>query len=489
MKQNGFPKNFLWGGATSALQFEGGFREGGRGDIAYDHLTLGSRKEPRKITDEIDPEKYYPSHQGSDFYHRYKEDIRLMGELGLKIFRLSINWARIFPNGDDEKPNEAGIKFYHDVLDELHKYNIEPLVTIFHAEIPFNLAIKYDGWYNRKTIDFYLKYCNVIFNEYKDKVKYWLTFNEVNSMLLKSTAYWYCGIATANTRTQGSGNAEDEPKAQNMEDLKKQYQAVHHAFVASAKAVQLGHSINPDFKIGCMIGGICQYPYTCDPEDMLKSQKERQRIFWYASDVMVRGYYPAYSRRYFKENNIHIVMEPGDEEILKAGTVDFYSFSYYSTGCVTVHEPKEKTSANLTFGAANPYLQTSDWGWQIDPTGLRYFLNEIYDRYQKPVMVVENGLGQDDTLENGEVHDPYRIAYLKEHIKAMKEAIQDGVNLIGYTPWGIIDLCSVSTGEMSKRYGVVYVDADDNGNGTYDRYKKDSFYWYKHVIETNGEEL
>lgn len=485
---NYFPKDFLWGGATSALQFEGGFREGGRGDIVYDYLTVGSREKPRKITEKIDSDKYYPSHNGSDFYHRYKEDIQLLGELGLKVFRMSINWARIFPNGDDEKPNEAGIRFYHDVFNELHKFNIEPLVTIFHAEMPYHLAKKYDGWYNRKTIDFYLKYCKVIFNEYKNDVKYWLTFNEINSMLLKSTAYWYCGIASAKTRTQGSGNLK-ENQMHDEDDLKKQYQAVHHALVASAKATLLGHSINSNFKIGCMIGGICQYPYTCDPEDIFKTEKERQRIFWYASDIMVRGEYPSYSKRYFEENQICILMEEEDAKILKEGIVDFYSFSYYSTGCVTVHDPKEVTGGNLTFGAANPYLKTSDWGWQIDPVGLRYFLNIVYDRYKIPIMVVENGLGENDKLIDNKVHDPYRIEYLREHIKAISEAIHDGVNVIGYTPWGIVDLCSVSTGEMSKRYGVIYVDADDRGNGTYNRYKKDSFYWYSKVIESNGEFL
>lgn len=487
-----FPENFFWGGATSALQFEGGYQEGGRGDIAYDHLTVGSRYQPRKVTETICEDEFYPSHKGSDFYHHYKEDIALMAQLGLKMFRMSINWARIFPNGDDVRPNQEGVDFYHAVFRELRKYNIEPLVTIFHAEVPYHLAVKYDGWYSRKTIDFFLNYCRVIFTEYKDEVKYWLTFNEINSMLLKGTAFWYCGMHSAAVRTQDAGLTADSEalkKATQM-DLKRQYQCVHHAFVASAKAVRLGHEIDPAFRIGCMVGGICQYPYTCDPEDQRKTQQERQRIFWFGSDVMVRGYYPSYAERYFKENGIKLDIQPDDLEQLRQGTVDFYSFSYYSTGCVTVHNDAEKTEGNLVFGVSNPYLKTSEWGWQIDPVGLRYFLNEIYDRYQIPIMVVENGLGAKDVLEPDEkVHDPYRIAYLKEHIKALNDAIADGVELIGYTPWGIIDLPSASTGEMSKRYGVVYVDADDLGNGTFKRYKKDSFDWYKKVVASNGEDL
>lgn len=481
-----FPENFLWGGAISALQAEGGFGEGGRGELSYDHLTVGSRTEPRHVTDEIDPNEFYPSHKGNDFYHRYKEDIALMGELGLKVFRLSINWGRIFPHGDDAQPNAEGVAFYHAVFDELHKWGIEPLVTIFHAEVPHHLALEFDGWYSRRMIDLFVRYCEFIFTEYKDDVKYWLTLNEMNSMLLKSTPYWYCGMATANTRTQGNGGGSD----QDLEDLRRQYQCVHHAFVASAKAVKLAHAINPDFRVGCMVGGVCQYPYSCNPGDMLAAQEERRRIFWFVSDVMVRGEYPTYARKLFRDRGVKLQVEPGDEQDLREGTVDFYSFSYYSTGCVTTSDDVKKTAGNLTFGAANPYLRTSEWGWQIDPEGLHYFLNEIYDRYRVPIMIVENGLGQADVLEaDGSVHDPYRIEYVREHVKAMDAAIEDGVDLVGYTPWGIVDLPSVSTGEMSKRYGLVYVDADDLGNGTYDRYRKDSFFWYRRVVASNGEDL
>ncbi len=485
-----FPKDFFWGGAVSAFQCEGAFSEGGRKDITIDHLSVGSRKEPRNFTEEIDPNYYYPTHKGNDFYHRYEEDIALLAKMGIKMFRFSINWARIFPNGDDSEPNQEGIDFYHKVFDELHKYHIEPLVTIYHFEMPYNLAVKYDGWYSRKTIDFYLGFCEIVFNEYKEKVKYWLPFNEMNSSLFTGTAFMVCGMYTAKSKDLGLGVFDPNAfKAAVAEDSARQYQCVHHMLIANAKAVKLGHEINPDFIIGCMISGICKYPLTCNPDDVMLSTISRQNNFYYCPDIMIRGYYPHYAKRLLEEVGIELKMEDEDVEVLKNGTVDFFSFSYYSTACVSADNNGEKTLGNLTFGVANPYLKTSDWGWQIDPVGLRYFLNEIYDRYQLPIMVVENGLGQQDCIENDKtVHDPYRIEYFREHIKAMNEAINiDGVNLIAYTPWGIIDLPSASTGEMSKRYGVIYVDADDYGRGTYNRYPKDSFYWYKKVIASNGE--
>ena len=489
-----FPKDFLWGGATAANQFEGGWKEGGKLDSTADHFTLGSRSKPRKFTEVIDEEKYYyPSHIASDFYHHYKEDIALMGEMGFKIFRMSINWARIFPNGDDEKPNQEGIQFYRNVFLELKKYNIEPLVTISHYELPFHLAKKYDGWYSRKTIDFYMKYCEVIFQEYKGLVTYWLTFNEINSLILGGNGYFSGGILSSTRKDMGAGVLEDLDDLSIKEkhtDMVKQYQALHHQLVASALAVKKAHEIDSNYKIGCMIAGICQYPYSCKPEDMILIQKERRNIFYYCPDIQVNGEYPAYANRFLKEHDISIHFEDGDKEILKNGKVDFFTFSYYSTGCVTSDPSIEKTSGNLVFGVSNPYLEKSQWGWQIDPKGLTYFLNEIYDRYHLPIMVVENGLGYDDILnEDKTIHDDYRIAYMKEHIIAMNEAIKDGVELIGYTPWGCIDLAAASTGEMKKRYGFVYVDVDDYGQGTFQRYKKDSFYWYKKVIESNGEVL
>lgn len=489
-----FPSNFLWGGATAANQFEGGWNEGGKLDSTADHFTLGSRSEPRLFTEVIDENKYfYPSHTASDFYHHYKEDIALMAEMGFKIYRMSINWTRIFPHGDDETPNQEGVEFYRNVFKELKKYNIEPLVTISHYELPFHLAKKYDGWLNRKTIDFYLQYCEVLFNEYKGLVKYWLTFNEINSIILGGNGYFSGGILSSSKKDMCAGIIEDLDEMDLKEqhnDRVKEYQALHHQLVASALAVKKAHEIDEEYKIGCMIGGICQYPYSCKPEDMLLIQKERRNIFYFCSDIQINGRYPSYSKRFLKENDIQIHFEKEDCDILKNGTVDFFTFSYYSTGCVSTETDIEKTNGNLVFGVSNPYLQKSQWGWQIDEQGLRYFLNEIYDRYHLPIMVVENGLGQDDCLnEDKTINDDYRIEYFKKHITAMGEAIEDGVDLIGYTPWGCIDLAAASTGEMKKRYGFVYVDVDDKGNGTYNRYKKDSFHWYKKVIASNGESL
>jgi len=489
-----FPKNFFWGGATAANQFEGGWNEDGKLDSTADHLTLGSRSAPREFTDEIDPSKVYPSHKAVDFYHHWKEDIALFAEMGMKMFRMSINWSRIFPHGNDGEPNRAGIEFYRNVFTELKKYGIEPLVTISHYELPYHLSKTYNGWVSRELIDFYLNYCRVIFTEYKGLVKYWLTFNEINSAIVSGSGYLSAGIYAVAKQGMNAGviegeRAEPDP-AEEAAARNMAYNALHHMLLASAKAVQLAKTIDPEYRLGCMIGGLCQYPLTCNPDDVVLAQKTRQNIFYYPSDVQVRGAYPAYARRYWAENGITLDWQPGDEETLKSGCVDFYSFSYYSTGCVTADESAAKTGGNLIFGAANPYLQTSQWGWQIDPQGLRYFLNELYDRYQVPIMVVENGLGQDDRLEDDKtVHDDYRIEYMRRHIEQMEEAIADGVDLIAYTPWGIMDLVAASTGEMKKRYGVIYVDADDNGCGSFERYKKDSFYWYKKVIASNGGDL
>lgn len=486
-----FGKDFYWGGAVAANQFEGAWLEDGRKDSVADHYALGKRGEVRRFTDILDPELTYPSHTGSDFYHHYKEDIALLQELGVNMFRLSVSWSRIFPNGDDAEPNPKGLAFYHSVFSELKRCGIEPLVTISHYDLPYHLAKAYDGWYSRKTIDCYLNFCRCLFTEFKDDVRYWLTFNEINATIISGHATFCSGVLSAHHRDLGGGSLDDSTLSNaEKEDLRKQYQCIHHKFVASAKAVQLGRSINPEFRFGCMIGGTCQYPFSCHPQDMMLAEQSRQRLFWFASDVMIRGRYPSYAERLFREKGVQLVMEPEDARILQEGTVDFYSFSYYSTGCVTARKDVLQTEGNLAFGVKNPYLQANAWGWQIDPTGLRYFLNEIYDRYQKPIMIVENGIGNADVLEaDKQVHDAGRIDYMRDHIRAMGDAIEDGVDLIAYTPWGIFDLVSLSTGEMKKRYGVIYVDADDQGHGSYDRYKKDSFYWYQKVIRSHGEEL
>lgn len=465
-----FPDGFLWGGAVAANQCEGAYNQDGKGLSTQD---IAPRGIMGPITEE--PTEDNMKLIGIDFYHRYKEDVKLFAEMGFKTFRTSIAWSRIFPNGDDKEPNEKGLQFYDDLFDECLKYGIEPLVTISHYETPLALAKNYDGWVNRKLIGFFENYVTTIFNRYKDKVKYWLTFNEINSVL--HAPYMSGGIFT------------------DKEKLSKQdlYQAIHHELVASAKAVKIAHEINPELKVGCMILGVPNYPLTSHPSDVLEAVKQDRENLYFA-DVHVRGAYPKYMDRYFKANNIKIQMEPGDEEILK-NTVDFISFSYYMSSCATADEEKKKSGAgNIISGVPNPYLAASEWGWQIDPQGLRYMLNLLYDRYQKPLFIVENGLGAKDELivdekGNKTVIDDYRIKYLNDHLVQVGEAIEDGVEVMGYTTWGCIDLVSASTAELRKRYGFIYVDRNDDGTGTLERYKKKSFDWYKEVIATNGESL
>ncbi len=475
-----FPNNFLWGGATAANQFEGGYLEGGKGESIADHLTSGSKTSPRQITKIIKEDKYYPNHVASDFYHHYKEDIALMGEMGFKVYRMSIAWTRIFPTGLEDKPNKSGLEFYENVFNECHKNGIEPIVTLSHYEMPFALVKKYNGWASRELISLFEKYCNVVFEKFKDMVKYWLTFNEINCGTLPLGNYMSLGILNDGTIDF----------TRQVDDMQTRYQALHHQLVASAKVVKLGHKINPEFKIGCMIAIMPTYPLTCHPKDILKSQKHWQNVNYYCGDVHVRGKYGDYAKKFWNDNNIQLNITEEDKQELLEGTVDFYSFSYYMTNCLSHEDNQSMIGGNLLSGVENPYLKTSDWGWQIDPDGLRYVLNELQDRYQIPLMIVENGLGAIDYKEkDGRIHDEYRINYLREHIKAMEEAIAEGVNLIGYTPWGCIDLISASTGEMTKRYGFIYVDVNDEGKGTYKRIRKDSFYWYKKVIETNGQDL
>ncbi len=476
----GFRKDFLWGGATAANQFEGGYREGGKGPSCADMLTNGTGSSPRQITRTWEEGMYYPNHTASDFFHHYKEDIALMAEMGFQVYRMSIAWTRIYPTGVEEEPNEEGLKFYDAVFDELKAHGIEPLVTISHYEMPFYLTEHYNGWASRELIDLYVKFCGTIFRRYKDKVKYWLTFNEINCGTLPLGNFMSLGILNEGTRS--FLNQVDIPQLR--------YQGMHHQFVASAKAVKLGHEINPDFQIGCMIALMPTYPLTCHPRDMLKFQQQWQDINYYCGDVMVRGEYPHYAPRLWDEQGVKLTVTEEDRKILKEGTIDFYSLSYYQTNCVSHKDNESMIGGNLLAGVKNPYLEASDWGWQIDPDGLRYTLNELYGRYQIPLMVVENGLGAYDKVEeDGSIHDDYRIAYLRAHIQAMKEAVGDGVDLLGYTPWGCIDIVSASTGEMKKRYGFIYVDSDDFGNGSFRRSRKDSFYWYQKVIRSNGEDL
>lgn len=474
MKHTVFRDDFLWGGATAANQLEGAWKEGGKGESIADHLTGGSHAVPRRVTPNLEAGTWYPNHEAIDFYHHYREDIRLFAEMGFKVYRMSIAWTRIFPNGDDLLPNEEGLKFYDEVFDELAKYNIEPLVTISHYETPMNLAIKYGGWKNKALIGLYVKYASVLFERYQKKVKYWLTFNEINAVIAPFGAYM-CGAMILNEK-------------ENTENVR--FNALHNMLVASARAVQAGHRINPDFRIGCMICYMAAYPADCNPENILKCQEYDRKMNSLAGDVHVQGVYPAYAARLFDKLQVRLDIAEGETEDLKKGVVDFYTFSYYMTSCIGTNPSMENTSGNIMGGLKNPYLEASDWGWQIDPKGLRYVLNMLHDRYHIPMMVVENGLGAKDIVDTDKkIHDSYRISYLKKHIEQMKEAVLDGADLIGYTTWGPIDLISASTGEMAKRYGFIYVDKQDDGSGSFERIPKDSFYWYQKVIASNGENL
>ena len=464
-----FPANFLWGGAVAANQCEGAYDEDGKGWSTQD---LAPKGVVGAITDH--PTEDNLKLKGIDFYHCYREDIAMLAEMGFSVFRFSIAWSRIFPNGDEETPNEAGLAFYDQLIDECRRHGMEPLVTLSHYETPYHLAKTYDGWCSRKMIDFFKRYVNTVMKRYKGKVHYWLTFNEINSIL--HNPYLSGGILTPREQLSKS-------------DL---YQAIHHELVASALVTKMAHEIDPDNKVGCMVIGIPSYPLTPNPDDVIANM-EQDRHNLYFTDVQARGAYPKYLNRYFKENGIQIQMEEGDEEILK-NSVDFISFSYYMSTCGCADpDAHPQAAGNIIPGVANPYLRSSQWGWQIDPKGLRYLLNQFYDRYQKPLFIVENGLGARDELIEKDgvltVEDDYRIEYMREHLLQVEEAIEDGVEVLGYTSWGCIDLVSASTAQMSKRYGFIYVDRNDDGSGTMARYRKKSFYWYRDVIASNGASL
>ena len=463
-------KDFLWGGAVAANQCEGAYNADGKGLSTADITTAGAFGVPRKQTDGVLDGQYYPSHRAIDFYHQFKKDIALFSEMGFKCFRTSINWSRIFPNGDDNEPNESGLQFYDELFDELKKHNIEPVVTISHYETPFNLVKKYRSWKNRKLVDFFVNYCDVIFNRYKDKVKYWMTFNEINVIILNPF--------------MTSGIPIDD--GENFDSIV--YQAAHHQLVASAKAVKLGHQINPGFQIGMMMLYPTFYAESCNPKDQLLAMKAID-AHYYFSDVQVKGCYSAKALRLLEEKGVSLEKLPGDDQVLQEGTVDYIGFSYYNSNIATSREDAKFTGGNMLNAVKNPYLQESEWGWSVDPTGLRIALNNLYDRYRIPVFIVENGFGAVDKVEpDGSIHDDYRIEYLTNHIQAIKAAVlEDGVDCMGYLPWGCIDLISAGTGEMKKRYGFIYVDLDDKGEGSLKRSRKDSFFWYKRCIESNGD--
>ncbi|SCB97733.1 glycoside hydrolase family 1 protein [Kosakonia oryziphila] len=456
-----FPKSFLWGGAIAANQVEGAYLEGGKGLSTSDVQPKGVFGD---VVERVAGDSALKD-VAIDFYHRYPEDIALFTEMGFSCLRVSIAWTRIFPNGDEATPNEAGLAYYDKLFDELAKYGITPLVTLSHYEMPWGLVKQYGGWGSRQTIGFFERYARTVFSRYKAKVKLWLTFNEINMSL--------------HAPMTGVGLPENSSK-------EAVYQAIHHQLVASALAVKACHEIIPDGKIGNMLLGGLMYPLTCKPEDVLEALQEN-RSWQLFGDVQCRGAYPGYMLRYFRDNGIRIEITAADREAL-ASTVDFISFSYYMTGCVTTDKAlNQQARGNILSMVQNPHLASSEWGWQIDPVGLRTLLNMLWDRWQKPLFIVENGLGAKDKVEaDGSINDDYRIAYLNNHLVQVREAIDDGVEVMGYTSWGPIDLVSASKAEISKRYGFIYVDRDDNGNGTLARSRKKSFYWYRDVIASNG---
>jgi 6-phospho-beta-glucosidase len=481
-----FSKDFLWGGAIAANQAEGAWNVDGRGmsvadvasyrsDLSLDdyegHLAISSEVVQKAMDDPTD--KYYPKRRGIDFYHHYKEDLALFAEMGFKALRVSIAWSRIFPTGEEQEPNEKGLQFYDNLFKEMKKYNIEPIVTLSHYEMPLALSVKYNGWVERKVIDDFVRFSNVCFNRYKDYVTYWLTFNEIDS--INRHPFTTAGIIP-----------DKCPEGKEEEQV---YQALHHQFVASALVTKDCHEIIPGSQVGCMLTKLTTYPNTCKPEDVEITLKKNLQNYFYA-DVQVFGEYPRLTLKKLERKGIHIQMEEGDLEILKENTVDYLSFSYYMSLTESAKDGLERAAGNTVTGVKNPYLPATDWGWQIDPVGLKISLLELYDRYRKPLIIVENGMGAKDIVESdGSIHDDYRVNYFREHFRQMKEAVEEGVELFGYTSWGSIDIISAGTSQMSKRYGFIYVDQDDDGNGTLERTRKDSFYWYKKVIESNGEDL
>ncbi|PWJ89000.1 6-phospho-beta-glucosidase [Oceanotoga teriensis] len=480
----GFSKEFLWGGAIAANQSEGAWDEDGKGMSVADVIKFHSKiyvkdyKKQMEITSQQieeaikdKSEKKYPKRRGIDFYHKYKEDLALFAEMGFKTLRVSIAWSRIFPTGEEEKPNEKGLEFYEELFTEMKRLKIEPIVTLSHYEMPLELSVKYNGWEDRKIINLFVKYSKTCFKRYKNLVKYWLTFNEIDS--IERHPFITAGIIP-----------------EQCKNIKQSiYQAFHHQFIASALVTQECHKIIPESQVGCMLTKLTTYPNTCNPEDVEKTLI-KNLLNYFPADVQVFGEYPVIIQNMLEKENIIIKKESGDEDILKNNTVDFVSFSYYMSLTESANENSEKTAGNTIFGVKNPYLPSTEWGWQIDPKGLKISLLELYDRYKKPLIIVENGMGAVDKVEtDGKIHDDYRKEYFKKHFEQMKEAIEMGVELFGYTSWAPIDIISAGTSQMSKRYGFIYVDQDDYGNGTLKRIKKDSFYWYKKVIESNGEDL
>ncbi|WP_112197340.1 glycoside hydrolase family 1 protein [Rahnella sp. NRRL B-41462] len=473
-----FPQGFMWGGATAANQVEGAYDQDGKGLSIVDAIPGGKARLNIVSSPEfdftLDTANYtYPNHKGIDHYHRFQEDIALFAEMGFKCYRFSIAWTRIYPNGIEQEPNEAGLKHYDQVIDACIAHGIEPVITISHYEMPLHLATAFGGWKNRELIGHFERFARTVLTRFGHKVKYWMTFNEINS-----AAHFPIMSQGLTVKT---GALEAQAK----------FQAWHNQFVASSLAVKIAHETNAQIQIGCMILFATNYAYDCNPVNQLETLKETQAFNFYCADVQAGGKYPYYAKSLWKSQGVELDIQPGDLALIKEHTVDYIGFSYYMSSTINKTNPDAVSAqGNLLGGARNPFLEASEWGWEIDPVGLRIALNQLYDRYEKPLFIVENGLGAvDKPDENHFIADDYRINYLRQHIQAMAEAIDDGVELMGYTPWGCIDLVSMSTGEMSKRYGLIYVDLDDKISGTGNRYRKKSFHWYQKVIETNGTDI
>ncbi len=473
-----FPQGFMWGGATAANQVEGAYDQDGKGLSIVDAIPGGKARLNIVSSPEfdftLDTANYtYPNHKGIDHYHRFQEDIALFAEMGFKCYRFSIAWTRIYPNGIEQEPNEAGLKHYDQVIDACIAHGIEPVITISHYEMPLHLATAFGGWKNRELIGHFERFARTVLTRFGHKVKYWMTFNEINS-----AAHFPIMSQGLTVKT---GALEAQAK----------FQAWHNQFVASILAVKIAHETNAQIQIGCMILFATNYAYDCNPVNQLETLKETQAFNFYCADVQAGGKYPYYAKSLWKSQGVELDIQPGDLALIKEHTVDYIGFSYYMSSTINKTNPDAVSAqGNLLGGARNPFLEASEWGWEIDPVGLRIALNQLYDRYEKPLFIVENGLGAvDKPDENHFIADDYRINYLRQHIQAMAEAIDDGVELMGYTPWGCIDLVSMSTGEMSKRYGLIYVDLDDKISGTGNRYRKKSFHWYQKVIETNGADI
>lgn len=481
-----FPKDFLWGGAFASAQFEGGWDADGKVPSIQDYVRGSSVGKDRAFCAQLHQEAYYPSHDAVDFYHHVDEDLGLLAGMGFTCLRLSVAWSRVFKDAECLVPNEDGLAFYDHIFDECERLGMTPVITINHFDMPMEIACKNQGFLSRSTIDLFMRFASLLMKRYQGKVRYWLPFNEINFGIMPLGAFKAQGIVPPQVAASG----EWHPSHNLPVSLADRMQALHHQFVASAQVAKLAHQIDPENQVGCMIGHVTQYPLTCDPRDVLACQENDRFINKFCGDVLARGSYPSYINAWMRTKGVEIKQEPEDAQLLKENTIDFYAFSYYMTNCISEQYVGEHVDGNLIGGLKNPHLETSEWGWQVDPRGLRYTINELQDRYELPLMVVENGLGARDELSaDGHIHDQYRIAYLRDHIREMRQAVEEGADVIGYTAWSPIDSVSASTGQMSKRYGMIYVNRDDEGAGDMSRIKKDSYAWYRQCIESNGEAL